>query len=57
MNREINSKVYDSDILQQGMQFQIDHYYEPKDISDIIRIEMVLHDLCLERGETVLDIG
>ena len=57
MDRRIDSEIYDRHILEEGMQFQIDIYYRPKRISDRRRIEEVLKQLDLKRGEKVLDVG
>jgi hypothetical protein len=42
MRREINSRIYDENILKEGMQFQIDTYYEPKEDSARRRIDVVM---------------
>jgi ubiquinone/menaquinone biosynthesis C-methylase UbiE len=54
---EITSKVYDDHILDQGLQFQIDTYYEPKDAFSKKRIEDVLAAVNPLPGERILDIG
>ncbi len=57
MKKNIDSRVYDRNILAQGIEFQIDKYYEPKEISMRRRIGVVLEALKPERGEKILDIG
>lgn len=53
----ITSKIYDENIISEGLQFQIDKYYEPKEGSLIKRIEIVLEALNPHSGEKILDIG
>ncbi len=53
----ITSQDYDHRILAQGLQFQIDHYYQPKERSEIARTDTVLQFLKPGQGETILDIG
>jgi cyclopropane fatty-acyl-phospholipid synthase-like methyltransferase len=57
MKNKITSRTYDEHVVSQGLQFQKDEYYEPKDIQMRARIEAVLHALAPAPGETVLDIG
>jgi ubiquinone/menaquinone biosynthesis C-methylase UbiE len=57
MDKELDSKIYDRGILNQGMQFQIDNYYQPKEISMIRRVNIVLKELNIIGGEKILDIG
>lgn len=57
MSEEITSKVYDGHIRAQGLQFQIDTYYEPKEAYSRKRIEIVLDALNPMPGEKILDIG
>ncbi len=57
MQKNIDSKVYDSDIATQGMQFQIDKYYQPKEIPMKRRVNIVLKKLDPKPGEKILDIG
>ena len=55
--RDISAGVYDELILRQGVQFQIDTYYETKDSAGKRRIKTVLEALNPKAGEKVLDIG
>lgn len=48
---------YNQDILAQGQQYQIDHYYQPKEKSMQRRIELVLKLLNPGRQENILDLG
>lgn len=57
MKKEIDSKVYDGHILQQGLQFQIDNYYVPKEVNMKRRIELVLEAVNAKDSEKILDIG
>ena len=61
MKKEISSKdyqkVYDEHILQQGMQFQIDTYYEPKEINKQRNIEIILETVNPKADENIIDIG
>ena len=57
MENKIDYKIYDSHIVAQGMQFQIDAYYQPKKISMKRRIDIVLKELDPRPGEKILDIG
>lgn len=57
MTRIIDERVYDADVAAQGLQFQNDHYYDPKDPVMRKRIEVVLAALAPAAGENVLDIG
>jgi ubiquinone/menaquinone biosynthesis C-methylase UbiE len=53
----ITSKDYDSRIVAQGLQFQIDNYYIPKDAAMRRRIEVVTTAIEPKAGEKILDIG
>ena len=57
MNVEINSKDYDDRVVSQGIQFQIENYYEPIEIQSKRRIETVLNALNPQAGEKILDVG
>ncbi|MBI3985447.1 MAG: class I SAM-dependent methyltransferase [Lentisphaerae bacterium] len=57
MTREITSKRYDENVAREGLQFQKDNYYEPKDPQKQKRIEVVLQALAPAPGEMILDIG
>lgn len=57
MKENINSQIYDSYVISQGLQFQIDNYYEPKDILSKRRIETVLEAINPKLQEKILDIG
>src|SRR5208283_4356225 len=55
--KNITSENYDKDVTAQGLQFQIDRYYEPKEISEQRRIKIVLKAIDPRPGEKILDIG
>jgi 2-polyprenyl-3-methyl-5-hydroxy-6-metoxy-1,4-benzoquinol methylase len=55
--REITSLDYDNNVLREGIQFQIDTFYEPRDIFAKRRIETVLAALQPAPGELILDVG
>lgn len=57
MHKIIDSKVYDAHILAQGMQFQIERYYEPKEKILKRRVEAVLKASDIGCGDKILDIG
>lgn len=57
MRRVITGQDYDQDILKQGIQFQIDYYFEPKEKFWKKRIERVLSYLNPQKGEKILDVG
>jgi len=54
---QVTSKTYDSHILSQGLQFQIDNYYQPKDAILKRRISIIIDAIDPQPGETILDIG
>ena len=54
---KITSKDYDDRIVKQGLQFQIDRYYEPKDSSMRRRIKTLIEVISPKPGERILDIG
>jgi len=54
---KITSETYDSHIVLQGPQHQIDAYYEPKEVFDRYRIDLILTYLAPQPGEKILDIG
>lgn len=53
----ITNKDYDAEIAPQSIQFQIDHYYEPKEKFWKERIQRVLSALRPTEGDLVLDVG
>lgn len=53
----ITSKNYDIRILSEGLQFQIDEYYEPKNVFAKRRIGIVMEVLKLKPEEKILDVG
>ena len=57
MQNIVTDKDYDSHILEQGIQFQIDEYYCPKEASKQYRIKTVLDNLNPSKGEKILDLG
>jgi len=57
MAREINSKIYDENVLNEGLQVQIDNYYEPTIASQKRRIEIIIEKLAPGAGEHILDLG
>lgn len=54
---EITDKDYDVEIASQSIQFQIEHYYEPKEEFWNDRIEKVLDALRPTKGDLILDVG
>jgi ubiquinone/menaquinone biosynthesis C-methylase UbiE len=54
---KITSEIYDKDVISQGLQFQVDTYYEPKEISQQRRIKIVLKAINPQQGEKILDVG
>jgi len=61
MTEKIDSKffkdTYDKDIRDQGIQFQVDNYFEPKESAMRLRIDEVFKYLDIQRDEKVLDLG
>jgi ubiquinone/menaquinone biosynthesis C-methylase UbiE len=57
MDRIIDAQVYDKNIETEGIQFQIDNYYEPTKLSMRRRIDTVMRVLDPKEGEKILDIG
>lgn len=57
MQENVTPQDYDENIINQGLQFQIDNYYFPKDASMKYRIEIVLRHLNPAVNEKVLDLG
>ena len=57
MKKVIDSKCYDEHILKQGLEYQINNYYIPKEVSMKRRIEAVVEALNPKDNERVLDIG
>lgn len=54
---EVTSKSYDDRVTAQGLQFQINNYYEPKDEDAKRRIDEVMKALDPKDGEEICDIG
>ena len=54
---KITSKSYDDRIIEQGLQFQVDRYYEPKDVSMTRRVKAIVEAIGPKPGERILDIG
>ncbi|MBM3247929.1 MAG: class I SAM-dependent methyltransferase [Candidatus Omnitrophica bacterium] len=50
-------KFYDDNILAEGREYQIERYYEPKEVYNQRRISIVLEKLAPRKNERVLDIG
>jgi len=57
MSREINAEVYNQNVLQEGLQVQIDNYYQPKYISQKRRIDIISGLLDPQPGQKIIDIG
>lgn len=57
MAQEINAEVYDQNILQEGLQVQIDNYYQPISLAQKRRIDIVVNLLDPKPNERILDIG
>lgn len=55
--KKITSATYDEHVLAQGPQAQIDAYYEPKELFNKRRIDIVLDRLDPKPQERILDIG
>ena len=53
----ITPEIYDKHVISQGLQFQVDTYYEPKEISQQRRIKIVLKAINPQQGEKILDVG
>jgi len=53
----ITSKDYDQHILSQGLQFQINEYYQPKDVFAKRRNRIVIEAFTPKPGEKILDVG
>ena len=56
MNK-ITSSTYDEHVLQEGVDFQVKTYYEPQDIPEKRRKDIILKYLKPRAGEKILDIG
>lgn len=54
---KITSKDYDQNVLKEGLQFQIDKFYEPKDELMKRRIGVIMDMVEFNNGGNVLDIG
>lgn len=57
MSREITPKIYDEHVLSQGLQFQVDTYYQPKEASLKRRIAVVMDALGPKSYDKILDVG
>lgn len=53
----ITSKDYDDRIIAAGLKHQIDVYYEPKDLANKRRIEIVMEAIEPKPEEEILDVG
>ena len=53
----VTSETYDSHILEQGLEFQVEKYYQPKEISLVRRIKVVLGAIAPKADEKILDVG
>jgi len=53
----ITSKDYDDRIIAQGLKHQIDNFYEPKDLFEQRRIDIVMEALDPKPEEKILDVG
>jgi len=49
--------IYNEDVAGEGEQYQIDRYYEPKELSTKRRIDIILGNVSARPGERILDIG
>ena len=54
---KITSDNYDRNVLKEGLQFQIDKFYEPKDEEMKKRVSVIMDMIELNKGEKVLDAG
>jgi len=57
MTDNITPEIYDRLILDQGLQYQVDSYYRPKEISNNRRVQIVVEALDPRPGEKILDVG
>jgi ubiquinone/menaquinone biosynthesis C-methylase UbiE len=57
MAKQIDAQVYDQNVLAEGMQIQIDNYYQPVSAAQQRRIAVVIEALDPRAGERILDIG
>ena len=57
MAKEITSQTYDEHIRTQGLEFQVEQYYEPSQPPRRRRIDYVLKFLVPAAGQRILDIG
>jgi ubiquinone/menaquinone biosynthesis C-methylase UbiE len=57
MSEPITSANYDKDVRNQGLEYQVGVYYEPKKSEDALRIDVVINALDPKSGESVLDLG
>ena len=57
MKRRIDAHVYDENIQREGIQVQIDNYYQPKTLPQQRRIKIVIDILNPQANEKILDIG
>lgn len=54
---EVTAQTYDEIVRKEGLQFQIDTYFEPKEIFHKRRVQFVLKLLNPQKGERILDVG
>lgn len=57
MEEPVSYEDYDKHVIAQGLQFQIDNYYNPKNIEMKRRIEIILGKLKPVPNEKILDLG
>jgi len=57
MARIIDSAVYDHNVRVEGVQSQIDNFYQPVSVAQQRRIDFVLRDLSPQPRERILDVG
>lgn len=55
--KKITSATYDAHVMEQGVDFQIRTYYEPREDSEKRRIVIILDYLDPRHAEKILDIG
>ncbi|MFH1507779.1 MAG: class I SAM-dependent methyltransferase [Candidatus Omnitrophota bacterium] len=55
--KQVTSYSYDQNILREGLQHQVDNYYEPISFPMKKRIEIVLDKLLPQEGDKILDLG
>ncbi|MBU4305396.1 MAG: class I SAM-dependent methyltransferase [Candidatus Omnitrophica bacterium] len=57
MGRKITAEVYDNNVIAEGVQFQVDTYYQPQSTAQQRRIAFVLGELNPQPQDIILDIG